>query len=362
MKILFITPHFPPSLGGVENYVFNIALGLKQRDDVEVVVVTSNPSGKKQHVENYCGIKVYRLPIMLYVSNTPINPLWYFSLKKILRAEKPDIINSHQPVMFIGDVAALVAGKIPYVLTYHAGTMKKDRLLIDILISTYEKFILPHTVKKATKLICVSEFVRDSLLKYAAFKSTIIHPGVNISVYKPDPKVRREENLVLFIARHKKMYRMKGLYYLIDAVKMLTEVKLRIIGEQDDNSEKNIEYVGLRQGKELIEEMQKASIVVLPSLAHMESFGMVLIEAMACRTPVIGTKIGGIPEVIDDGIDGFLVAAKDSAALAVAISKILADKELAAHMGDAGAAKVREKFTWESRVTLTKEVFDLCLK
>jgi glycosyltransferase involved in cell wall biosynthesis len=362
LKILFITPHFPPSLGGVENYVFNIALGLKQTPDVKVVVVTSNPNGKKQCIEDNCGIKVYRLPIMIRVSNTPINPLWYFSLKKIIREEKPDIINSHQPVMFIGDMAAFLVGEIPFILTYHAGTMKKKKFLIDILIYLYEKFVLPHTAKKATKIICASSFVRNTILKKYAFKSVVVHPGVNTSLYKPDPNVRREENIILFIAGRKNMHKMKGLYYLLESIKMLSEIKLRIVGEKSDFTDKRLFSVGVKRGKELVEEMQKASLVVLPSLAHMESFGMVLIEAMACQTPVIGTNIGGIPEVIKNDVDGFIVPAEDSNALALAISKILSDKDLAIRMGLAGEAKVREKFTWDTRVVLTKEVFESCLK
>ncbi len=362
MKILFITPHFPPSLGGVENYVFNIALGLKQTYTVDIVVVTSNANGKKQSIEDNSGIKVYRLPVMIRVSNTPINPLWYFSLKRIIREEKPDIINSHQPVMFIGEMAALLSGKIPFVLTYHAGTMKKNKFPIDIIIYLYEKFILPHTAKKATKIICSSNFVRNTILKKYAFKSTVIHPGVDPSVYQPNPNVRREENLILFVAGRKNMYKMKGLYYLIEALKVLPETRLRIVGEKGDFTDKRIISVGIKRGKDLVEEMQKASVVVLPSLAHMESFGMVLIEAMACQTPVVGTNIGGIPEVIREGIDGFIVCAKDSSTLALAIAKIVADKELATRMGLSGEAKVREKFTWDTRVALTKEVFASCLK
>ena len=362
MKILFVTPYFPPALGGVENYVFNIAYGLRQRYNFEVVVVTSNTDSTKQRIEELSGIKVYRLPVMMRVSNTPINPLWYFSLRRIIRAERPDIINSHQPVMFIGDIAAFLAGKIPFILTYHAGTMKKNKLPIDIIIYLYEKFILPHAAKKATRIICASSFIQKTLLKKYSFKITIIHPGVNTALYMPDPEVKREEKLVLFIARYKKMFRMKGLSYLIDAVKMLPGVRLHIIGERDNSDNKNIEFVGVKQGKDLVEEMQKASLLVLPSLAHMESFGMVLIEAMACQTPVIGTNIGGIPEVITDGVDGFLVPPQDSNALALAISKIVADKELATRMGQAGEAKVREKFTWDTRVALTEEVFASCLK
>lgn len=362
VKLLLIAPYFPPQSGGLENYAFNIARSLMQTYDYEVVVVTSNPNEKKQIIEYYCGIKVYRLPVMLLISNTPINPSWYLKIKRIIDMEKPDIINSHQPVPFIGDLAAFLAGSIPFVLTYHSGTMKKNKIPADIIISLYEKFILPHTAKKATKIICASNFVRNTILKKYAFKSIVIHPGTDVSLFKPSSTIARDKNLVLFICRYKIMHKMKGLYYLLDAIKVLPEVKLCIVGEKGDFIDERILSVGIKRGKDLVEEMQKASLVVLPSLAHMESFGMVLIEAMACQAPVIGTIIGGIPEVINDGIDGFLVPPKDSNALALAISKILADKELAARMGRAGEAKVKEKFTWDTRVTLTKEVFEACLK
>lgn len=362
VKVLFVTPYFPPRTGGLENYAFNIAQGLMRTSDYEVVVVTSNPDGREQIIEDYCGIKVYRLPVMLQISNTPVNPLWYLSLKRIIDAEKPDLINSHQPVPFIGDLTAFLSGNIPFVLTYHSGTMRKNKFLLDIIIFLYEKLILPHTARKATRIICASNFVRNTILKKYAFKSTVIHPGVDPSVYKPNPNVRREENLILFVAGRKNMHSMKGLYYLIEALKVLPETQLRIVGEKGNFTDKRMIFVGIKQGKDLVEEMQKASVVVLPSLAPMESFGMVLIEAMACQTPVVGTNIGGIPEVIKDGIDGFIVSTEDSKALALAISKIVADKELATRMGQFGEAKVKEKFTWDTRVELTKKVFASCLK
>ena len=362
VKLLLVTPYFPPHTGGLETYAFNIARGLMRTYDYEVVVVTSNPNGKQQIIEDYCGIKVYRLPIMLRFSKTPINPLWYLALKSIIRAEKPDIINSHQPVPFIGDLTALLAGNIPFVLTYHAGTMRKHKFLSDSIIFLYEKLILPHTAKKATRIICASNFVRNTILKKYAFKSTVIHPGVDISLFKPNPFIEKEKNLILFICSQKSMHKMKGLYYLLDAIKALPEIKLCIVGEKGDFTDKRIISVGLKSGEDLVEEMQKASVVVLPSLAQMESFGMVLIEAMACQTSVVGTDIGGIPEIIKDGIDGFIVPAGDRNALALAITKIVADKELATRMGQFGEAKVREKFTWDTRVDLTKEVLDSCLK
>ncbi len=362
VKLVIVAPYFPPHSGGLEIYAFNIAKGLMQTYDYEIVVVTSNPNGKQQIIENYCGIKVYRLPIMLRILNTPINPLWYGTLKRIIQAEKPDIINSYQPVPFIGDLTAFLTGDIPFVLTYHSGTMRKNKFLLDIIIFLYERFVLPHTAKKATKIICVSHLVKNTILKKHTSKCTIVYPGVDISLFKPNPVIEKENNLILFICRYQNMHKLKGLYYLLDAIKAFPEVKLRIVGEKGDFTDKRIVSAGIKQGKDLVEEMQKASVVVLPSLAEFESFGMVLTEAMACGTPVVGTNIGGIPEVIRDGIDGFIVPTNDSNALALAISKILTDKALATRMGHAGEAKVREQLTWDTRVALTKEVFASCLK
>lgn len=362
VKLLLVTPYFPPYPGGTETYAFNIAKGLMQTYDYEVVVVTSNPQGKKQIIEDYRGIKVYRLPIMLRISNTPINPLWYGTLKGIIHTEKPDIINSYQSVPFIGDLTAFLSGNIPFILTYCSGKMRKNKFLSDIILFLYERFVWPRTAKKAAKIICLSNFVRNTILKRYAFKSTVIHPGVDISLFKPDPTTEKKENLILFICGSKIMHRLKGLYYLLEALKLLPEVTLHIIGEKVYFTDKRFIAVGIKRGKDLVEEMQKASVVVLPSLIDVESFGMVLIEAMACQTPVVGTNSGGIPEVIEDGVDGFIVPTNDSKALALAISKILTDKELATRMGHSGEAKVREQLAWETRVALTKEVFASCLK
>ncbi len=362
VKLLLTAPHFPPQSGGLENYAFNVAQGLIKTYNYEVIVVTSNPNGKTQIVEEYQGIKVYRLPIMVRIGNTPINPLWYVALKKIIHAEKPDIINAHQPVPFIGDLTALVSGNIPFVLTYHAGTMRKKKFLWDAIIFLYEMLVLPYTARKATRIICVSNFVKNTLLKKHSFKSTVIHPGVDVALFKPNPTIEKDKNLILFICNYKSMHKMKGLDYLVNAVKALPEVKLCVIGENGDFIDEKISYVGIKRGKALVEEIQRAAVVVLPSLAHMESFGMVLIETMACQTPVIGTDIGGIPEVIEDGVDGFVVAPKDSNALKLAISKIVTDSDLATRMGQSGEAKVRDVFTWASRVDLTKEVYESCLK
>ncbi len=88
-----------------------------------------------------------------------------------------------------------------------------------------------------------------------------------------------------------------------------------------------------------------ADLFVLPS--RMESFGLVLVEAMACGLPVVATRVGGIPEVVEEGVTGLLVAPDDSRALAEAINSLLDDPQRMRSMGAKGRQKVMEHFTWD---------------
>ena len=123
MKIMIVAPYFYPKIGGMENYAYNIGKGLKEKYGWEVVVVTSNHEERKYKEEQMDGMKIYRLPFWFKISNTPINPMWLFSIHKIQKEEHPDIINAHSPVPFISDITSLIAGKIPLVTTYHSGSM-----------------------------------------------------------------------------------------------------------------------------------------------------------------------------------------------------------------------------------------------
>src|SRR5258708_3788357 len=126
-KILLATPYFPPLTGGVQNYVSHIATGLHKNYGWEIVIVTSSKKIKSIKIENRDGLKIYYLPVKFNISNTPVNPEWYLNLKSIFNDEKPNLINAHAPVPFLADLAAIAAGKTPFILTYHTGSMKKGK-------------------------------------------------------------------------------------------------------------------------------------------------------------------------------------------------------------------------------------------
>ena len=112
----------------------------------------------------------------------------------------------------------------------------------------------------------------------------------------------------------------------------------------------HVAFRGVLTFDELVGAYQQASVVVLPSTTDSESFGMVLIEAMACGTPVIGSSVGGIPFVVDDGRDGLLVPPADPERLAAACLEILGAPDRAAEMGRRGCRKVRDHYTWTAQV------------
>lgn len=362
-KALIVAPYFLPHLGGVEMYVFNIAQGLKQAGWDACVVTTK--FGLRTEVKEYDGLKVYQLPYVFKIFNTPVNPFWYFSLRKIIKIEKPDLINAHSPVPLLSDITAVAAKHVPFVLTYHAGTMQKGIWFADSIIWMYEHFVLKRTAAVAQKIICSSEFVRNSVFQDVAEKAYTVTPGVNVELFKPLDEVPKKENEIVFVCSLAVMHQLKGLYVLIGALDMLVDkipnLSLKIIGERGTVAAKYVNFVGPKRGEDLVREMQTGSLLALCSLMPAESFGMVLIEAMSCKMPVVGSNTGGIPEVINNGEDGFIVQPENSIALAVVIERLLHDKELSHRMGEEGYKKVRRMFTWQHKIAQTTSIFESVL-
>jgi glycosyltransferase involved in cell wall biosynthesis len=356
--LMVVTPYYPPAGGGLETYVQNLVHQLIQKYHWRVVIITSTSAKRILVNENHERLTIFRLPILFTLSNTPINPWWPIWIKNIIRKTKPCLINIHAPVPFMADMTSLVADNIPLILTYHTGTMKKGRLIPDIGINLYEKYGLPLMLKKSKMIICPSKFVKQTMLESVTQKTTVISPAVDFHYFHPSPHRKYHQKVVLFIGRYANMYRMKGLPYLISAIKKLPqEVHLRVVGEPLSNQGSQITFVGVKQGQDLLMEIQNASLLVLPALTNIESFGMVLLEAMACGIPVIGTRTGGISEIIHDGINGILIPPKDEIALTQAIRQILDDPLVAKSMGNRGREHVSKHFTWESRAEITHHTF-----
>ena len=208
-------------------------------------------------------------------------------------------------------------------------------------------------------------------LHYFSKKVTIIPPGVNLSEFDCSNSYSHRAR-VLFVGPLSKSYEWKGLTYLLRAISIVKEtiegVSLTVVGQGEllmrykslcgeMGISENVNFVGRLSQRNLINEYRKMDVLVLPSISNVESFGTVLAEANACRKPVIGTKIGGIPSFIKDGVNGLLVPSRDPEALASAIKKILGDLKLAKEMGSAGRRYVEQNFDWNDLAMKTENTF-----
>lgn len=352
MKLLIATPYFGTHVGGLEHYVQHTAEALAARG-WEVHVVTSGAPKTTgltgSTTEQVGGLTIHRLRTSFVLSNTPVGLGWMLAARRLIRELAPDVINVHAPVPSVALAVTAAAGSTPVVVTYHAGSMKKGQPVIDAVIGVYERVLLPWMLGRANRIICASNFVRDQFLGKWQDKSVTITPGVDMSVFTTS-KLPRTSGQVLFAGDFRDPR--KGLSTLLEAIKHIPEATLVVAGMGEPVNQDRVDFVGRVDQAALAQLMQTSRLLVLPSTTDAESFGMVLIEAMACGLPVVGSRIGGIPTVISHGHNGLLIPAGDAKALAEAIHQILADEKLAARLGTAGQRDAAQ-YNWSTRADAT---------
>ncbi|MEK7828447.1 MAG: glycosyltransferase family 4 protein, partial [Deltaproteobacteria bacterium] len=284
------------------------------------------------------------------------------SLLKIIKKEKVDIICTHSGKdSMIGAIAGRLSTKKPIIV--------RTRHLALPITSKITYSLLPH------KVVTVSEYVRKYLVEekgIAADKVISIPTGVYLEVFNSDvvKAVSREElgisSDAVIVGTIAILRRKKGHHTLLDAIPLvLKEIPNAFFifagdGPQKENIERKIRELGIERNVKLlglrqdIPEILKAiDIFVLPTLQ--EALGTSFLEAMAMKKPVVGTKVGGVPEVVKDGVTGILVPPEEPLKLADAIIILLKDRELMKQMGYEGRRDVEEKYSVD---VMVKGLFD----
>ncbi|MFJ8043014.1 glycosyltransferase family 4 protein [Kitasatospora sp. NPDC096147] len=368
--VAVVAPYYPPKVGGVEHYAARIAAALAAAPDLEPVVITTRPSGLRTTVTTEQGVRVVRLGAWLKLSNTPLSPLWPFQLRRWLRRTGAELVNAHAPVPGLPDLAVAVCGRRPAVLTYHAGSMHKGEPgsgLADRLIGGYERAVLPRVFRRAKALVAVSPVSLAAGQPHAVQ----ITPGVDTARFTPGPPASGRPRTLLYVGRMDRTSAWKGVDVLVEAFARLADLpdaRLRLVGGGDAVPEllalagrlgvaERVEAVGELTGEQLVSEVRGAAVLALPSRTEAESFGMALVEAMACATPVVGSAVGGIPHVVTEGETGLLVAPGDAGALAAACRRLLTDGELADRLGAAGRREVERRYAWDGLTERYLELF-----
>ncbi len=195
-------------------------------------------------------------------------------------------------------------------------------------------------------------------------KIVVFPNGVKTSNFVASEDIDKDYNKILFLGR---ICKDKGIGELLEAVSEIhrsgRDVKLYVGGIFEDQQYKEkisklgdfVKYIGWVSGAEKDKYLKECGILALPS--YYEGFGIVVIEAMLRRSAVVASCVGGIPDIIDDGIDGLLIQAKDAAALREGITKLIDDNSLAKELGKNGQKKVLERYSVEENIKRLMEIY-----
>jgi phosphatidylinositol alpha-mannosyltransferase len=192
--------------------------------------------------------------------------------------------------------------------------------------------------------VAVSPDAAELVRRYIGGDYEILYNGVELDVYRDSPAHPTEAPTIFFCARHEQR---KGLDVLLQAMSELgPDVRLWIAGSGPDTvqlqnryaDDHRITWLGRLSDADKIARLRGAHVFCAPSL-HGESFGVVLIEAMAANTPIVASSLDGYRNVATDGVDALLVEPGDPSALAAALRRVLTDDELSAKLRDAGSRR-----------------------
>ena len=363
MRILQ-TPARLFATGGVESYLRNLSRELVGMGHEVRVIFADTP--RDNEVDGRISVKGLRTAVK--IANTNITPALPLALLK----EDFDILHTHLPTPWSADWSAIVArfkGR-PLVLTYHSEIV--GRGVARHVATAYNLTALKFLLKNANRIIVTRQCYLSEHLEDQKKKIEVIPIGVNIEVFKPF--VTEKKGDIFFLSVLDEYHGFKGLEVLLGALRIakrdMPELKLIVGG---DGSQKdyyknisksmglggNVEFVGSVPPARLSEYYNGCSLFVLPSIdPSRETFGIVLLEAMACGKPVVATEIAGPAEEIEESGAGLVISPGDKTELAKAMLCILKNQDLARNMGLAGRRLVEKKYNWRRIAEQTVKVYE----
>jgi glycosyltransferase involved in cell wall biosynthesis len=358
---------FSPSWGGLEMQALEVTKHLRNRGH-QVWLACCNGSRLQQESERL-GISTISLPVKGYV-----HPILVHRLKTFLVKEKIQIIHSQLSKDLATVVPAMkfTGRHIPIILSKRIGSgiMKK---------TSFHRF----TYGNVSKVLAISSLIHRNVIETTPIlpeKVITLHDAVDTNQFSPSrvdrDRVRKEfrytnEQVVIgFVGRFSPG---KGQEEFIEAAAVLKKqypiLRFLMVGEESYGEPQYfhdmkamasrlglddvVTFAGFR--RDIPEVMASFDIFAMPS--HAESFGVVLIEAMAMERPVVSTNNDGILDIVVDGVTGIYVNPRNSAELASALSKLVDDPSLREHYGKAGRKRVLELFDQSKQISKIEQIY-----
>lgn len=314
--------------------------------------------------DQFENVTVHHAEFTNQYGKSGLNKLKYLKvvkrLKQIEAAFSPDIVHAHYATSY---------GLI--------GTfLKHENFLISVWgedvfsfpkESIFKKILFKRNLRKAKAIFSTSQVMAKEAEKYTEKKVNVVPFGVDVSVFRPDNQVIREEYLVIGIV--KTLEDKYGIKFLIEAFSRVLKtnpslsLKLLIVGkgrkEYELKSqvaslgiEKFVEFTGAVPHASVPSYFNQMDIVVVPSVLDGESFGVAAVEASACEKPVIVSNVGGLPEVVIEGITGLICEPRNATCLAEKMDLLIRDEHLRIQLGQNGRMHVLQNYDWNQNVAL----------
>ncbi|MFD3823955.1 glycogen synthase [Streptomyces sp. NPDC058625] len=367
MRVGLLTREYPPDVyGGAGVHVEFLARELRPLVDLEVHCWGEGRTD---------GVRRHRPWTALDDANDALRA---FSVDLAMAAalEGRELVHSHTWYANLGGHLAKELYGIPHVMTAHSleplRPWKAEQLGGGYALSGWAE---RTAVEAADAVIAVSAAMREDILGcYPALDPArvhVVHNGIDTRLYRPDPGtdaldrigLDRSRPYVLFVGR---ITRQKGVPQLLRAVRGIDpaaqvvlcagapdtpeiEREFRELYEELSRVRAGVHWIPqMLPRPEVIQLLTHAAAFVCPSVY--EPLGIVNLEAMACGTPVVASRVGGVPEVVEDGVTGVLVTVDDAfeQGLARALDSVVGDPEAARRMGEAGRERAVGEFGWDA--------------
>jgi len=389
LTVMMLSWEFPPRIiGGISPHVYYLSKSLA-RNGIKVYVVTCDFPGAAQH-EVVDGVEIFRIDS--YKNPSPDFATWVFLMNVNMQKEaaalvnsldgKVDVFHAHDWLVANAGIGLKHVFRKPLLATMHSTEIgRRNGIHFD-----YERMI--HETEawltyEAWRVICCSDYM-VSHVKWAfglpADKLVMVPNGVDAEAYAKigNDDLSRfrskfalpEEKIVLFVGR---LVHEKGVHVLVNAVSRVLEkvnAKFIIVGngymkEQLSNIVKNmgfahkVMFTGFVDDETLRKLQQCADVSVVPSL--FEPFGIVALEAMAAKSPVVVSDTGGLSEIVEHGVTGVKVYPDNPDSLAWGITKVLLDEAYANWIKTDAYKKIHEKYDWDRIAQQTKAIYNTVL-
>lgn len=312
------------------------------------------------------------LELIPIASRSEIDLAAGWRLARVIRTLRPDVIHAHDPhgIAMASFALAVESGAT------HGGRgpllVAARRVDFHLKGNAFSRW----KYRQVDCFIAASEAIRQMLLHDGVpeARTVTVHEGVDVEHVMAAPPVNVHEALFLphhapLVGNVAALVPHKGQRHLVDAAHLVVQhqpdARFVIFGEgelreplerqvKEQRLQKHVLLPGFRT--DILGCIKDFDVFVMSSVT--EGLGTSLLDAMACRKAIVATRTGGMPEVVEDGVNGLLVEPRDHHQLSDAISRLLADQALRERLADAGFARVRERFTVERMVAETAAVYE----